>query len=281
VAFEILSVAATLPPRLASDHLIVDVLGSGSGLPTARRDTTALLVRAGGEIALVDCPGGVVHKLARAGVALSDLTRVILTHAHVDHVYGLPHLVHAMAIHGGIGALAVHAPKQTLELAARALDAYGLVGDDYPVLRAHEIPMQPGVGVFDGAGARILAAPAAHGRDTAALRIQAGVVALGHSSDTGPSRQVAALCRGVDLLLHDCCGLEADRMGSGGQHSSAREAGRVATWAQAKALGLLHLTPRAEGHERALEREARGQFSGPILVLQDGCRLLVSTAEAD
>ena len=124
--------------------LTVHVLGSGSGLPTSRRDTTSLLIRTMDGDTLVDCPGGIVHKLARAGVSPGGLRRVILTHAHVDHVYGLPHLIHAQAVAGVGAVLRIHAPRETLELVRGLVALHGLEGSTYPAVELVPIPLEPG-----------------------------------------------------------------------------------------------------------------------------------------
>lgn len=250
--------------------LTVHVLGAGSGLPTARRDTTSLLVHGAGEWTLVDCPGSVVHKLARHGVRPGDLARLVLTHDHVDHIYGLPHLIHAVAISGPGATLRLHAPAATLETVARLVDALGLEGDRYPELHMEEIPAEPGIPVAESEGLRITAAPTLHGRDTRALRFEcAGNVAC-YSSDTRRSEALAGLFAGADLLLHDCAGLHAHREDFASNHSSAREAGEIAAAASVRELLLIHLSPEAERDEAALVKEAEGTFGGRVGVARDG-----------
>ena len=105
-----------------------------------------------------------VSKLARLDLGPRDLRRLVLTHNHVDHVYGLPHLIHAMAIAGHGRSLTVHAPSQTLETVEAMVIAHQLHGDGYPPLELRSIEIEEGSVVVDGA-LRLLASPAAHGRD--------------------------------------------------------------------------------------------------------------------
>lgn len=246
------------------------MLGAGSGLPTARRDTTALLVRGAGEWTLVDCPGSVVHKLARRGVGPAELARVVLTHDHVDHIYGLPHLLHAMAILGGCRTLRLHAPPATLETIADLVEVLGLEGDRYPSLQMEPIPGDSGHPVAERDGLRITAARTAHGRDTRALRFETPEAVLCHSSDTRPSDDLAEFFVGADVLLHDCAGTHDRREDFAANHSSAREAAEVAASAGVQALCLIHLAPAAERDEAALVTEAREVFAGRVAVARDG-----------
>ncbi len=246
----------------------VHVLGSGSGLPGRDRDTTSLLVGTADGWTLVDCPGSVVSKLARLDLAPRDLKRVVLTHNHVDHVYGFPHLVHAMAIAGDEGPLTVYAPRQTLETVEAMVSAHHLHGERYPSLELRAIEIVEGAVVIDGA-LRLLASPGAHGRDTVALRFESGGVAACHSSDTRPSEAVARLARDAGLLFHDCGGPHRLRGTFSDSHTSAPEAGEIASSAAAERLVLIHLGGAEDVLNESLE-EARGAFSGRVELAVDG-----------
>jgi ribonuclease BN (tRNA processing enzyme) len=223
------------------------ILGSGSGLPTATRDTCCLLIESEVDPVLVDCGGGIVSKLARAGIELPLLRRVVLTHDHVDHLYGLPHLLHARAVHGGCGLLTVFAPAATLRTVKGMIELHGARGPRYPEIALREIPLEPGWIVDEDELLRVTATPVRHGRDTVGLRFDAAV------------------------LLHDCGGLHADRAeGFGQHHSSAREAGEVAARAVAGQLVLMHLGSDDPAWLRALEQEAAAAFGRPVHAARDG-----------
>ena len=81
-------------------------LGSSGAVPSAARDTTALVVRAGRTTCLVDVGGSPVQKLRRVGIDPVGLSAVVVTHTHPDHVYGLPALVQCLLILGRTAAAA-------------------------------------------------------------------------------------------------------------------------------------------------------------------------------
>ncbi len=250
--------------------LRIHVLGSGNAAAGRRRDTTALAVEAGGEWTLVDCPGGAVHKLACLGADLADLRRLLVTHNHVDHVYGFVHLAHALVLSAEQSPLVVHAPEQTLETLRAMLQIHGLDAACADRLDLRSVALRPDTEVTASPAGRIVATPAAHSRDTLALRFEQSGRAFVYASDTGPSDAVAALSSDVDLLMHDCAGLHRDLAAFEGQHSSARQAGEIAAAARVGELSLTHLGEASEHTEADLLREASERFSGPVVAAADG-----------
>jgi ribonuclease Z len=238
-------------------------------MTSAARDTMGLVIETREGTTLVDCPGGVVHKLARQGLRVDALRRVVLTHNHVDHVYGVPHLLHALAIGADLDSLTIHAPEQTLETVRAVITAHALWGPRYADLDLRPIEMGPKTVVAEGDDLRIVASPAAHGRDTVALRFQAGDLAVCHSSDTRPSEAVEALAHDACLLLHDCGGLHRRRSEFDHSHSSALEAGQIAGAAGVAKLVLIHLSVDADQQAEELIAEAAGVFEGEIVLACD------------
>jgi len=251
--------------------LTVHVLGAGNGRPGPERDTSGLLVAAAGRHTLVDCPGGVVSKLARIGLAPEAVDRIILSHDHVDHIYGLPHLIHALAIGGSLAAVPVYGPAVTLTTVDAVLTAYGLAGPDYPAVVGHPVPVEPLAPVVDEE-IQVVASPARHSRPTLALRIARDQSVLGLSSDGLPSGETSRLCAGADVLLHDCGGVEADRATFAAHHASAAGAADVACRAGARRLYLTHLPPVDTALEASMLAEAGARFGGPVALARDGDR---------
>jgi len=259
-------------------YVRVHVLGSSSGMTSATRDTSGLVIETGEGTTLVDCPGGVVHKLARQGLRADALRRVVLTHNHVDHVYGVPHLLHALAIGAELDSLTIHAPERTLETVRAVVTAHDLCGPRYANLDLRPIEMVGGTPVVENDGVRIVASPAAHRRDTVALRFQAGDVAVCHSSDTRPSEAVETLAHDARLLLHDCGGLHRHRSAFDHSHSSALEAGQIACAAGVAKLVLIHLNVDVDQQAEELIAEAAGAFEGEVVLACDQDVYEVSTS---
>jgi ribonuclease Z len=72
--------------------LSVAFLGTGGSVPTARRATACLLIRAGGDRILIDCGEGAQRQM-QSSTGLVALDEIYLTHFHADHYLGLPGLL--------------------------------------------------------------------------------------------------------------------------------------------------------------------------------------------
>jgi ribonuclease Z len=101
--------------------LDVVFLGTSASAPTARRGTSALLLRRGGERLLFDCGEGTQRQLLRSSVGLVDLEEIFVTHYHADHYLGLPGMLKTFALRAREAPLAVYGPPGLREL-------YGALG---------------------------------------------------------------------------------------------------------------------------------------------------------
>jgi ribonuclease Z len=247
------------PPRLA-----FACLGSSGAVPSAERDTTALVVRAGNTVCLVDVGGSPIQKLRRLGLDPLELTAVVVTHTHPDHVYGLPALVQGLIILGRRAPLPVYCRREHVPLVGQLLDLFGLVEPDGLAVPVSGVEPTEGVEVLATGDLVVTASPNVHGRmPNLAVRVDAGARSVVYSSDTRPCVAVAALARDATVLVHEATFARPDPTQ---WHSTAREAGEVAQKAAVRRLVLAHI---AYSHHHALAAhvaEARAAFAGPVAV---------------
>jgi ribonuclease Z len=248
------------------------ILGTGGALQTATRDNTALAFDLDGRAVLVDCPGSVYLKLLRAGIDPVRLAAVVITHGHPDHIYGFPSLVHNLWMidrERPFGRLPVHAPGEEIRKLRDLLAIFDL-DRRATFLEYHPLPEAPGAEFFVRDGHRLSAHPVDHGPPAHAVRWDtAGGRRVLYSTDTRPVDALAEFGRGADYFLHEAtyAGGDADLARQGG-HSTAAQAGRLATMAGAKRLLLLHLVDYA-APERWVA-DAMTTFAGPVEVPDDG-----------
>lgn len=89
-------------------------------------------------------------------------------------------------------------------------------------------------------------------------------------SDTMYSEQIVPIIKGVDVLYHESTFLESEsHYTAHTKHSTAKEAARIASLAQAKVLVLGHYSTRYSDIT-LFKKEAQQEFSGKILNGDDG-----------
>ncbi len=65
------------------------ILGSGSALPTSRRNPTAHALEVHEHFFLIDCGEGTQLQIRNAKLKLSSLNQIFISHLHGDHIFGL------------------------------------------------------------------------------------------------------------------------------------------------------------------------------------------------
>ncbi|RTE88962.1 ribonuclease Z [Bradyrhizobium sp. LVM 105] len=96
-------------------------LGTSASVPSAERNHPALLVEAAGKRVLVDCGEGTQRQLLRSGSGFRRLDRVLLTHAHLDHVLGIPGLFSTLGLRQSAEVMSIHGGPGTLDIVIRML----------------------------------------------------------------------------------------------------------------------------------------------------------------
>ncbi|SDH93357.1 RNAse Z [Bradyrhizobium sp. Rc2d] len=103
-------------------------LGTSASVPSVERNHPALLVEAAGKRILVDCGEGTQRQLLRSGAGFRRLDRILLTHAHLDHVLGIPGLFSTLGLRQSADVMTIHGGQGTLDLVIRMLAGLWGVG---------------------------------------------------------------------------------------------------------------------------------------------------------
>ncbi len=104
--------------------LDVVFLGTGGSVPTARRNTACVLVRAGGERLLFDCGEGSQRQMQRS-TGLVQVDEIFVTHLHADHYLGIPGLLKTYDLNGRDRELRVIGPPGLIDLFAALRRIFG------------------------------------------------------------------------------------------------------------------------------------------------------------
>ncbi|MEQ9257603.1 MAG: MBL fold metallo-hydrolase [Roseovarius sp.] len=264
----------------------------GSAMPTS------ILIRMAGLAVLVDTGLGATAALCRAGLRLTEIDAIFITHLHSDHYLELGPLLHTAWCAGLKRAVPVYGPSglEPCWQHFRASMAYDIATrmedegrPDFAGMAA--LHLLDETLSLDLGGLKVRAMQNHHPpvTESHALRFESAQHSVVISGDTAPMAEMERFAKGADLLVHeamlsrnvralcDHMGYPDDRLERHilRSHTEAREAGAIATRAGVKALALTHFVPSGQfGADAATWRaEAQATFAGPLHIGEDGMEI--------
>ncbi|MDF3338087.1 ribonuclease Z [Mycolicibacterium septicum] len=240
----------------------VTLLGTGSPIPDPERAGPSTLARAGDQTFLIDCGRGVLQRLAAAGSGANQLSALLLTHLHSDHIADLGDVIITRWVSTftpDAPPLPIIGPPGTADVVDATLRAFGPdIG--YRIAHHADLTGPPRVDVheytdgvvWDHGDVHIRVAPTDHRpvTPTIAFRIEHGGASVVAAGDTVPCPGLDALAAGAGALVHTV--IRKDLIDSLPQqrirdicdyHSSVQEAAATATRAGVGILILTHYVP--------------------------------------
>lgn len=274
----------------------ITLLGTGSPIPDPNRAGPATLVRAGGQVFLVDCGRGVLQRAAAVGVGAAGLSALLLTHLHSDHIGDLGDLLITRWITTFApdpAPLPIIGPPGTAETVAATLNAFGHdIGYRIahhadltapPAVEVHEYTDGP---VWDRDGVSIRVAPTDHRpvAPTIGFRIEAAGTSVVLAGDTVPCAGLDELASGADALVHTVIrkdivlNIPQQRLQDiCDYHSSVEQAAATAARAGVGTLVMTHYVPAlVPGQEEQWRALAASEFQGRIELGDDLHRVEVN-----
>ncbi|HVU13213.1 MAG TPA: MBL fold metallo-hydrolase [Phototrophicaceae bacterium] len=261
--------------------LNIHFLGTGSASPNKERQNSSLLLEFGGRSVLVDASGYPGQSVLQAGVSFDRLRDIILTHAHVDHLYALPSVVSSIAsydLSGSPKRLRFYGLPETLDVARRLVEIFvapsksmGALSLDYIALNPDPLATLP----LDLPDWNVQAFRVNHG----------GIPALGLSLRSGAETHIvysgdavadeaiyAQVTPETTCLIHDCASGMAMTARTNG-HAGAAELNLLLRARQPRVTYITHLSARQDAVlPQMLECLAEG-YSGEVSAAYDGLSL--------
>jgi ribonuclease Z len=239
-------------------------LGTSNAVPDLNHENTHLALVGEQRLLLIDCVNNPIVRLSQAGLDVHDLTDLLLTHFHPDHISGVPSLLMNCWLLGRTRPLHIYGLQDTLERIVKMMELYewSRWPGFYPV-EFHQVPAQELCLAIENPEFGLYTSPVCHMVPCIGIRIEfprSGQV-VAYSCDTEPCPQVVKLAAHADLLIHEATG-------AGFGHTSAAQAGEIARQAGAKELYLIHY-PTGDFDPRPLVEQARKGFPGPVTLAQD------------
>lgn len=82
-------------------------------VPTKNRNLSGILINYKSENILIDCGEGTQRQMKLAGTSATKITKILITHLHGDHIFGLPGMLQTMASSNYSKTLEIFGPKGT------------------------------------------------------------------------------------------------------------------------------------------------------------------------
>ncbi len=242
----------------------VIILGSSNAIPDEQHENSHMALVGDGRLVLIDCVNNPIVRLRKAGLDIENITDLILTHFHPDHISGVPLLLMDLWLLGRKEDLNIFGLGYTLDRLETMMDLYGWnAWPDFFKVHMHRLPEEEMNAVQANEQWRIYSSPVKHIIPNIGLRIEfveSGKV-LAYSGDTEPCDQVVRLGDKADILIHEATGSSLG-------HSDAQQAGNTARKAGAQRLYLIHYPNGRFLDNHLLERAAKA-YDGPVALAED------------
>lgn len=243
----------------------ITVLGASPACPNPGDASAGYLLETGQGRLLVDCGHGVVSFL-RTVTDLGQISAIIISHMHPDHIFDLLPLAYGLRF-TGTAAPPLFLPPGGTETLDRLRDALRLPDQFWAEsyrLREYD-PSVP----LEITGLRIAFAATRHFVPANAMRFMdsASGATAAYTADTAVSDDVVELLRGSSLAIIEST-LPGDAAGSSIQgHLTAPQAGEMARRA---GVGRVVLTHYWQAVAERVQQEAAQSFGQPVEMARQG-----------
>jgi ribonuclease BN (tRNA processing enzyme) len=289
---------ASWPPlhnRQQAKRTRLILLGTGAGpRPRTDRVASSQVILVNNSAYVVDCGDGVARQLVAAGVPLTQLRHILITHHHSDHNLDYGNLIMGAWAVGLEKRLDTWGPPPLAKITRLffEMNAYDInirIADErkpplVPLVHAHELTH--GGTVFSDENVKVTAVVVPHPpvKPAFAYRFDTADRSIVISGDTTPSDNLVRLAKGADVLVHEAMYLPAiERLAARvpnarrlkehilASHTAVEDVGRIAQSADVKLLVLSHLAPADDPTitDDMWINAARVHYRGPVIVGKD------------
>jgi len=277
----------------------ITLLGTGTPAPSPHRAASGFVVQAERETFVFDHGPGAHVRMLEAGIALTDVTRLFITHFHFDHFTDVASLILRRWDQGGgkLSDLPIYGPRPAKHIFELMFGKDGVFQGDLDARTQNEASValyharggegerarpKPSVtelehgSVVEGDGWTVRVEETPHTQPqliSLAYRLDSNEGSLVYSGDTGPCDALVELARDADILIHMChyvSGTEFNAKmtwGCAGHKLAAEHAAR----ADVGTLVLTHLTEQvaADGTRERVLKDIGDIYSGRVIFGED------------
>lgn len=259
---------------------MIILLGTGNPNPDPERFGPSIAITVNDSLYLVDCGAGVARRVAAAGIPVSKIKRVFITHLHSDHTIGYPDIILTPGVNDRNEPLEVYGPKGLTKMTRLLLEAYeidireridGLEPANKAGYVVHTHEIDEGT-IYSDNNIEVEAFLVNHGTlESYGYKFVLPDRTVVISGDTCFSDNLIKHAEGCDLLIHEVYSAEALnertedwRRYHSSVHTSTRELAEIARRVQPQLLVLYHQLFMKRSVEDLL-KEITDHYNGKVI----------------
>lgn len=243
-------------------------LGTSAASPSVERGFSCIGV-VDEDITLMDCGDGAIRNILKFGVDVRNISNILLTHYHSDHLSGLTQIIETMSIRKKQGEVNIYGPP-------------GLSGYLSAVQRTTNVALHRNFAVnvtemsagkeFTLGDKHVSTFEMDHTLPCLGYRLGVHGRIISFTGDTQPCSALRELGMNSDIFIHEATFLQKDiEKARPPKHSTPLDAATAASLANASSLVLTHVNDDNERSE-AMLLEAKRKFDR-VTVANDGLRI--------
>jgi ribonuclease Z len=251
-------------------------LGTGGAVTSPTRTNTSILIEHESSL-LIDCSGSPYNAILRAGGDPDQISHILLTHSHTDHIYALPSFIH-QAYLGHLKrprkALTVLGLSETLDAARQLLSPFtllersGMFEINFATLPEDNYESNLGILTLCTYPVNHVVMP------TLGVQVKSGEQNICvYSCDTEPMDQIIERSKNAYLLIHECNSI-FDTYQKG--HTTLDQLRELLQKVDTAQIKLVHLPPMTFSEESSVVDNLRNLFDGKVSLAHDYEAILLS-----
>ncbi len=247
-------------------------LGTACAISSKNRDNTALLLKTDRESFLIDCPGSPVSKLKRINFDFRKIDKILFTHSHPDHIYGLPSLLHSQYKLGN--RIFIYAKKEVISIIKALVKIHRLEDKSrFPQLIYKNIFPDLNKPFYKSEDLSVFSFEVMHSLNSVGFKfVFKDKKTLIFTGDTAYSEKILNISKDTDYLISDCFSpyrffkvyKELKR-----EHTDSLSLGKLAEKASVKVLVPIHFCRELSYSFEEVIGEIRRNFKGKIIIPED------------
>jgi len=244
------------------------VLGSGTGLPNAKRSAPGYLLAIDGKSILLDSGSGTLQRLINHNITYQDIDYILYSHLHPDHTLDFVSVLFAArnSKNPRRKDLTIIGPKGFTGFYNKLLAIYGttITPESYSLIIKETSNDNLDLDYF-----KIFTKGLEHAEGSIGFKIELkNGKRLTYSGDTDYCENILLLSKDVDILILECS--TPDEFKKKG-HLTPSVAGRIASESHCKKLILTHMYPICDRYP--ILKQCKGYFKGKIILAKDNMKI--------